>query len=293
MKIPGDFLNVFENFRNSRGSKENLVKSMELKEDTKNNMLSVLGKTDPFLLSFLWICMEEQRNMLLLADNSANANDFMDTLGILVPNHHTTQIIGKSNKFDNRLNFINAHALGNSIEGQIDVANRIIPDRIIIEKANEFLADVFELAKFGVSFVASVNGEFCNRNLIKKLNSEFKVNKNNMNMVDISVLIQEVNGIAAITGITEYKWLQRYEIKANEYDMIAKDYTNIRLMNESKLDIMQLDKSKIIEKYMRDNLIGIEDIYEELTKRAEFLKSLSNKENMRYTNPIEMYYEIK
>lgn len=298
MELPNPLLQVIDRFAAKKSDTERLAKGLATRQNTVENSIAMIRSTDPGILAYLWIAVEQSNNMLLLCERDSNPVQIIDLLSSFVPSFHVVQEMGHPEKLlDSRPNFIIATESGSlKLKRQLAVAQRIIPDRILMRSfANGCIGEIFSLSIFGISFVAALNGDFYNQPIIKRLQSrEFKVRKEAINSIDLSVLVDHEGPTNTIKGITEYSWMERGEIRVKPNEMVAKNHRSMKIMEGKNLDTNNITKSKIIGKYAESNLIGIKSAMEELQRRVEFLKAM-DLEDISGKNPdfMEYYYEIK
>lgn len=298
MGLPNPLSRVLDRYTAKKSDTERLATGMYTKQDTVDNAFAMIRSTDPKLLAFLWLAIEEKRNILIIAENNCNTNQITDLLSLFVPSFHLVQEFSYPEKlFDSRLNFISAIDEPQiNLKKQLDATKRIFPERLIIRgRANSVLKDIFPLSPFGISFVTTINGNFYNRLLVKQLLSkEFRVDRTAISYLDLVMFATLKNGINSIQALTEYRWLEQAEIKIAERELVVKNHRGARLMDGQILDIGAARNSKTVAAHAKYNLISIEAAMQELWKKEQFLKKLD------FTDPInkkpdfmEYYYAIK
>lgn len=268
-----------------------------IRQDTVDNAIALMRRTDPKILAYLWMAIEQKRNILLLNDKNIDISQILDVLSVFVPAFHAVLEISQfSNSIDSRPNFISV-AYGRRISPtvQLQMAESLMPDRLIFrQSANQYLTKIFELSTLGISFITAAEGNFDTVPLIKILKSKRpRIPQRHLNAVDISVQLKEKDGNLCISRLTEYKWLEKGEMTINN-EFVTKTHKGIRLLDNHTLDLKEIYKSKILSERAKLNIDSFESSIEELNKRSEFIKNIEeNESRKRGPNFIEYYYEIK
>lgn len=287
MALPNPLSRVNEELGRFSGSR--FGKGYNIREDATKLLKRLANCTDSAALSYLWMAIELDFNVIILANDQECADSISDALAAFVPAYATALEMPKPNgKLDRRLNFISMEPSASEREMRKAVGE-LVPD-LVIAKENSRIRDIFRIARQGTGFMATATGNFKGRHVVSMLQSgKFNVALKDISMLDISVLAERKDGNPCISSITEYKWLERDEIRhsTDPYRL----YRNARMITESKLNLEELPRSKLIEKYSKLNLVRGKDALGELLKRKAFIESLLSEPAI--DKQVAMYYEIK
>ncbi len=298
MKLPNSLSKVIGKFKGKQSIAELVARTTSTKENSAKHLADLATYTNKMVLAYLWIAIESDYNVLVSAENDADADSFIESLSNFVPPYKTViETNAGSPVFDKRINFLSLiQPKGASFADNMKFIQKQMPDRLIIrnvEKGN--LDTIFSLSKEGISFTASIGNNLIGKQTVKLLQSNlFKVKPSNMQMLDISVILGKENGKYKIISITEYKWLDRGEIRAKEWEFIPKRYENIRILKDGKLNVSDILSSKVVRNYAKQNLISEEAVIDEIRSRSSLLDELITANfDGKKPNLMEMYYEIK
>ncbi|MDE1871219.1 MAG: hypothetical protein KGI06_03190 [Candidatus Micrarchaeota archaeon] len=254
---------------------------------------SLLESADSTVLAYLWLAMESNHNIIVIAD-SCDAEGFVDSLCTLVP-RFMTMIDTRGRIADRGTNFTDAVAMKRIGDaGVARIMQECIPDRIIAALGKGGMDKMFSSSKLGVSFIASVPRGAIGYHVVRGLCRRLRVRPENANMLDISISLSRNGDKYGITAVTEYRWLDRAEFGLKGNDFISKRYSNIRIIKDGTLDAVNAARSKVVGGMSRSHLASNSEALGELGRRARFLDSLRTGNSMgKETNPIGLYYEIK
>ncbi len=288
---------------NKQGRIERALMAQKIESAAGSDLVGAIGGTDPLALAYLWLAVELNYNIIAF-HRSGNVGRMMDKLIQFIPRYHIVMDISRDNKVCRGINFsklVDKEDAAGIIPclDQIGIVNgrrkrvrnlvdAVLPDRII-ERSADSLGLLFSRSKYGTSFIASVTGDFHNRSIVKSLRSRhFGIGANEISALDISVVLDDDS---SIRHITEYRWIERAEIKVIEKGFAPKAINNISIMSEKKLNEISLDASKVIESYAKSNLVSTGFALKELYRRKDFLVRIARDGSLK-ANPIEAYYEI-
>lgn len=296
MPLPKPLSKIIRRFQNKESIAELTARISSTKANPAMRMAELAPNNDKMALAYLWIAMELDYNMLVFAENRADAEDFMESLSCFIPMYKSViDTRSKGMVLDQRMNFLNIAATkSTSAVEQLRLVQRLMPDRLMIRDAGKSLDAVFSLSIDGVSFTSSVIGDFANRSIIKLLQSgRFRVKAEHLQMLDLSIFLNRQKE-KSISMITEYRWLDRGEITVRSDEPMPKRYRNIGICRSNTASMDCISESKLVKRYSELNLISREEAMEELKNRADFLGEFGKPGfKCRQKNPIEMYYEIK
>lgn len=270
-----------------------LANSASSKPDIERLVAQLLGCADSMVLAYLWVAIESNYNILVIANN-CDADDFVDSLCLLVPGFRTV-LDTRGRIADKGLNFTSVIANNaQTATTYAGMAQELMPDRVIVN-ARGGIDDIFSSSKYGISFIVESMRKQVGMHVVSGLVSgQLRVKPENLHMLDISVILRKHNGKYRIESITEYKWIERGEFKLRAMDSITKRYSNMRIIKDGVLNGDCMDCSKLIDGMSATHAMSKEEALEELERRSMFLSSLCNNGNaMSSKNPLEMYYEIK
>jgi len=271
----------------------------KLRKRDKNAMeclAEIAESNDRKALAYIWIAVELGCNIIVFGENGADLERFVDAVSVFVPPHMNLMDLRTGRASDPRINFMGVIQTGKlAPQRNQRIAERYMPDYVISTNVrNGELNDTFALSKHGVSFISQITGDFINMPIVKALQSRpFKVEKRNIQMLDLSVFIENEGNAIKLKTITEYRWLCRAEtVKYKEKSMV--EYSNMHIACNGNLDDGKALKSKVMGTYGRLSLFSEEETMEELHKRANFLSSLGDAtQSVTGHHSVEMYYEIK
>jgi len=293
MELPNPLSKENREFQGNLRRARAFARRFAIKADPFSSLLEILsGGADPMVFAYLWLAVEENYNILLFAQGKTDRH--IDAISALVPWHKTTLDIPSGNAgYDRRTNFLNTQET--SVALQLKGAERLVVDRIIAKNMDKKYLDLLmSLPKYGTSHIASLKADLYNKRITHALRSKpFEIKRNNIAWLDISIVLAGDEGASKIAAITEYKWLERAEIKLLGSEPGAKPFENMRMLNGNKLNLDEIYKSKIIRSYARSNLVNSDQAVEELTRRAHFLETCAIPASAKEDRRIEMYYEIK
>lgn len=288
MRLPSSLSKVITNYERESARKR-LGANLSIREDANRHIIELAKKTDDKeVLAYLWLALELNYNVLVLAKKAERrqAGSFIDAISAFVPFHKTVLDLSAHTDRDRRINFLSINPKIKKGDTNL-IINRLMPDMIITKSADN-LRNLFHNATYGINFIALLEGNFYNRQIVKMLQSKyFGVKKEDISMLDISVFLEADKGSCKISAITEYKWLDR-EFKSK--DPSFKKFKNIQITNGQTNNIRN---SKLVENYCKSNLVSVDEAMEELTRRVEFLNDFIKESKNKEIRPIEMYYEIK
>lgn len=277
--------------------------TQEIEAHPERNLAKLLESADPLSLAYLWIAIELNCSMVVF-HRREKAEGLIDGLGMLAPRYHTILDISRDSDVNSRINFMKMISKGrsNGMPGILGLpkmlagrhAHRaggamaaVMPDRVI-DRSEDSLGLLFGFAKYGVSFIASVGGDFYNRSIVRALRSgRFGIRPSDISAVDVSIMLDG----SGICRITEYRWLERAEIKATERDFVPKSVYNISMMQNRQFNRDNAPISKVVEAYAESNFISKGYALKELEKRADFLKRAAM-EGGADADLIERYHQI-
>ncbi len=288
MRLPNPIPGVITEYLVERPRKARLAKNFNVRQDA-NELLASLAQnvSDKAILAYIWLAVESNYNILVLSENSKTSDTFTDAISAFVPGWAVALDVPRTGEaLERRLNFMSA--VGESAGRPDTLMQTKMPDRIIVKDAKGRLDEIFESSKHGTSFIAQAKGNFYNRRIVKALQARpFSIKRDNIIMLDLSIIIKEDSPATNIAAITEYSWLSRAETREKR---MLKDYSNMHITKCDKLNLEEIRDSKLIWGYSRSNLISKDQVLEELGRRADFLEQFCKSNNQRN---IKMYYEIK
>ncbi len=300
MKLQNPVFKLNLNYAEKRGTAEKVASGYHSKEDVISDMVKLAETTNRTTLAYLWLAVELDCNILVFSNSETASKRFIESICQFVPTYKTVvDMRPKNRELDDRLNIINMIGANSSnVAMQLKSVQKLMPDRIMIDNADKNLDKLFMLSKEGISFISSIKGFPIGRSIVKMLQSRpFKVSANNIHMLDISIILKEGESGYGIHSITEYRWINRAEIKVDTDGMEAKMYRNVRIFMEGLADptnAKSVMESKVVKNYADYNLMDEEETAVELNKRASFLDGLVfQNRNSRECKGMEMYYEIK
>ncbi len=259
--------------------------SQKIRAEPGRNLIDVLKNTDTRALAYLWIAVELNYNMVVFGKNG-ETDTTVSALSMLVPRYHAVLDISKDNNMGSRINFMKM--VGRKTGKTRGLVGSIMPDRVI-DRSADSLCFLFGCAKYGISFIASVNGDFRNVSIVRALRSgRFGIRPFDMNALDISIMLDSNSNISRIT---EYRWLEKAEISTIEKDFVPKSINNMSMMSNGQFDNDSVIRSKVVEAYAKSNFISSNCALKELEKRADFLKRVAAGDGAR-TDLVERYCEI-
>jgi hypothetical protein len=260
-------------------------------------LMGLASHTDKMVLSYIWLAIESGYNVLVLAEKDAESAGFIRAISNFIPPYKTAIYVQGNGILDSRLNFLNIvgpkRADQKILRGIVQGQN---PDALIMENSERDCINwLLSQSKYGTQFIAPLDGNFLNRQLVRALLSkQFRVGRQDINMLDIAVILEKAGSTTRIASMTEYKWIDRWEVDMEKGSIIPKRYENMRMLNGNMLDMKSIRNSKIVKKHARLNLISEEAAIGELTDRAMFLERLAPRgDGKMMQNPTDMYYEIK
>jgi len=282
---------------------ERIKEAQGIELHPERNLMGVLANTEPFALAYLWIAIELNYNLVVF-HICKDAKAIISALSMFVPRYHTVVDISGDKVVDSRVNFTKLITTGSEdgVLALLDLSkipawvragttrrliDSVMPDRIIGPK--DSLGLLFSGSKYGISFIASVSGDFYNRSIVKALRSRrFGIDPSDINAIDISIML---DGNSHICSITEYMWLERAEIKVIEKGFVPRSINNISIMSGGRFNRDSIGNSKLIEAYAKSNFISKDYALNELERRKDFLERAAISGNAK-TDFIERYHEI-
>jgi hypothetical protein len=221
MPLPNPLSKVNEQFQKVR-RRRSIVEHVAQKYSMKGDLFGLIAKlaktADRMALACLWIAIEMD-NILVLADNAAYAQEFIKSISTFVPFYKKVIEINNGSALDRRINFLNPVTLNNYLRpNYIKLIGDEVPDRVINKNPKKSDIDgIFSLSKEGIPFIMPIFGNFVNRQTVKLLQSRrFGIRPNNIQVLDMTVMLVKGNDNFNIETITEYKWLDRGEIRIFE-----------------------------------------------------------------------------
>ncbi len=267
------------------------------------HLINLIKSTDAHILAYLWIAIESNYNIIIL-DKDKTAGRFINQLSLFVPRYHTVLDFTVDNTHISRVNFLKmvhedapngmlfalmpkVFSLRKQKTMLIKAISSVMPDRVLCSSSTH-IGTLFEYSKFGVSFMASITGNFRGRSMVRTLTKDFGIKNADMNALDITVTFDD-SGIAAIT---EYRWIENAEVIAIAEHFIPKSVYNERIAFNNSIDPNKILESKVIENYAKSNLVSKDYAVKELKKRADYLERavINNNTGQDF---IERYYEIR
>ena len=296
MTLPNPLSGVLQQISKKQSTAEWIAENSSLKQNPAIKFKELAESNDKMVLAYIWIATEMDYNIIVSSSNETAATSLIESITMFVPIFQKViDIRYKGAVLDNKINFLNLVSKENyGKTKQLEFIRETMPDRIVVINPEKQMNKIFSLSLEGISFTASIKGDPTSMQLTKILaSSPFKVNPQNLHMLDLSVILSSSNG-ASISSITEYRWLEKGEIIPKDDEMISKRYANIKIIENGLLNSDQILNSKLIREYSKENLITKTEALDEIKRRAEFLDELCKTDfNKTGQNPLEMYYEIK
>ena len=227
--------------------------SRTAEKEPEMSLLDLLSRLeDRRIAAYLWLAIEYGYNLVVISEDQDASRRFVGALGAFVPKDVV-------------------------IQDEMQIKN--IPERVVCKQNLKEIDQIFSAAKYGTSFIIQITSgkESVVKNLLSK-----GVKKESVKALDVSILLE--NG--KISAITEYRWLDRSEVGRS--DGMLKRFRNIAIVRKCVFDTGCIRNSKLIERYSKSLLVGVNEAAKEIYRRAEFLESVAKGK----TTKIGDYYNI-
>lgn len=296
MELPNLLSKVIQEYGTNPGKVQRRTSQFQMRQQSDIILRELAASiNDKAILAYLWLAIEYGCSILVLSESDTAADRLIDALGAFVPAYKVTLDLPRQGQgLDRRLNFVSmADPSLNKAELE-KLIGKLMPDMVLLKGAELPLSRIFSLSKQGISFMAHAKGNFRNRQTARVLQSRrFGIGAKNISALDVSILLQNIDGAYKISAITEYRWIEKAEIRPKE-GTIPKRMENIRIIENGHLNAGEIGSSKLIERYARSNLISKDEALADLKDRADFLERMcASDSGSNRPDSIPMYYEIR
>jgi hypothetical protein len=244
-------------------------------------------------LSYLWMAIESDMNILILGDGLSGKKPFLYSLFPLIPSYDKTLAFdchSKSSRYyENIISYVSSKPA--EIRSALRSVNAFQANRIVVAALEKFHKETFSCANKGIPSISTMDGEGpAAIDLLKKN----RVPANMLSMLDIVVSIGRAeDSIWKVEGINEYLWFSRSEYFMEEATATKNFELKMNsVLREGKFNTRDIGLSKMVRAYSNLNVVSKKEAIDEFRQRSEFLER-STESNLPSREYVDSYFEIK
>ena len=265
-------------------SPSGMVASIRLAKPERSgpSFLLAKGTLNPELLAYLWMAVDARLNLIITGPPASGKTTLLKALTEIMPRYErvvaieeeTDELIMHSN-FTNAVYLIGKKSADKSestISDQVANALRLRPDRLIIGEIRGAEArDAFFGSNTGVPFIATMHATGGGTSVISRLESRpMLVDHALTSNLDLAIHMSLDSAMQRkITGISEYKWFSRAEIRSDK----AEELEINGIFSQSTPKKEELRHSKAITYFAMRKMISPSEAIKEFQSRSKAIRS--------------------
>jgi len=275
------------------------------RKDMSPAALMAGGMTNANVLSYLWLAVESNLNIIIAGAPASGKTTLMSALLSFVPKYKRIitieEDINELKFYPNVTNVVSLYGSRyyNMVQTREQVINalRMRPDRLVVgEIRSSETKELFAGANIGIPFMTTLHSNEGGIAILKRLVTKpMDVDWQALSALDLAVYVrQESNFKRTLSGISEYKWLSRAE-EINNTQAFGDDAVSIlQIVENGELNTEILKNSKVIAAYSRQHSVTKNSAVKEMQARASYLKEISTgpTDTLSFIDKVYKYSDI-